>query len=72
MHYYYMISSHCYAFKLCSKLIMKFTHYVMATMQELLMDLTAIWGLLDKDDDLKASHKFLHTERIFEDNPNRC
>ena len=25
---------------------------------------SAIWGLLDKDDDLRASHELLNTERI--------
>ena len=25
---------------------------------------SVIWGLLDKDDDLKASHELLNTERI--------
>ena len=32
---------------------------------------SAIWGLLDKDDDLRASHGLLNTERIV-DIPNMC
>ena len=28
------------------------------------VNFNAIWGLLDKDDDLRASHELLNTERI--------
>ena len=30
----------------------------------IIVNCSAIWGLLDKDDDLRASHELLNTERI--------